>query len=39
LLRLLYGDAGIQSMRRVKRALDPEGKFARGVLFPFSESA
>jgi D-lactate dehydrogenase (cytochrome) len=39
LLRMLYGDAGIESMRRVKHALDPEGKFARGVLFPFSESA
>jgi D-lactate dehydrogenase (cytochrome) len=39
LLRLLYGDAGIESMRRVKRALDPEGKFACGVLFPFIESA
>ena len=39
LLRMLYGDAGIQSMRRVKHALDPEGKFARGVLFPFIESA
>lgn len=33
LLRMLYGDAGIESMRRVKRALDPEWKLARGVLF------
>jgi D-lactate dehydrogenase (cytochrome) len=39
LLRMLYGDAGITSMQRVKRTLDPEWKFARGVLFPFSESA
>jgi D-lactate dehydrogenase (cytochrome) len=39
LLRMLYGDAGIASMRQVKRALDPSGKLARGVLFPFSESA
>ena len=34
LLRELYGDAGIAEMRRVKRALDPEGKLAAGVLFP-----
>ncbi len=34
LLRMLYGDGGIDSMRRLKRALDPSGKFARGVLFP-----
>jgi D-lactate dehydrogenase (cytochrome) len=33
LLRQLYGDRGIGEMRRVKRALDPEGKLARGVLF------
>ncbi len=39
LLRMLYGDAGIRSMQRVKRTLDPEWKFARGVLFPFTESA
>ena len=33
LLRMLYGDAGIESMRAVKRALDPEWKLASGVLF------
>jgi D-lactate dehydrogenase (cytochrome) len=33
-LRELYGDDGIAGMRAVKRALDPEGKLARGVLFP-----
>lgn len=34
LLRELYGDAGIAAMRRVKRALDPRGVLAPGVLFP-----
>ncbi len=34
LLRLLLGDAGIDRMRAVKRALDPENKLAPGVLFP-----
>ena len=34
LLRLLHGDAGIEQMRAVKRALDPENKLAPGVLFP-----
>jgi D-lactate dehydrogenase (cytochrome) len=34
MLRDLYGDAGIEQMRAVKRALDPEWKFAPGVLFP-----
>ena len=34
LLRELYGDGGIEEMRAVKRALDPEWKFASGVLFP-----
>jgi len=33
-LRDLYGDEGVEQMRAVKRALDPEGKFAAGVLFP-----
>jgi len=33
LLQMLYGDTGIASMRRVKQALDPDCKFARGVLF------
>jgi D-lactate dehydrogenase (cytochrome) len=34
MLRDLYGDRGIEEMRAVKRALDPDGKFASGVLFP-----
>lgn len=34
LLRDLYGDRGIEEMRAVKRALDPEWKFSAGVLFP-----
>ena len=34
LLRLLHGEAGIEQMRAVKRALDPENKLAPGVLFP-----
>lgn len=29
----LYGERGIEEMRAVKRALDPEGKLAAGVLF------
>jgi D-lactate dehydrogenase (cytochrome) len=33
LLRDLYGEAGIEEMRAVKRALDPEWKLAPGVLF------
>jgi D-lactate dehydrogenase (cytochrome) len=33
LLRELYGAEGIEQMRAVKRALDPEWKLARGVLF------
>jgi D-lactate dehydrogenase (cytochrome) len=33
LLRELYGDAGIEQMRAVKRALDPTSKLASGVLF------
>ncbi len=33
LLRRLYGDAGLESMRAVKRALDPEGVLSPGVLF------
>jgi D-lactate dehydrogenase (cytochrome) len=33
LLRELYGDGGIASMRRVKSGLDPEWKLAPGVLF------
>ncbi len=34
LLRRLYGEAGVDQMRRVKAALDPAGKLAPGVLFP-----
>jgi D-lactate dehydrogenase (cytochrome) len=34
LLRELYGEEGIAGMRAVKRALDPAGKLAPGVLFP-----
>jgi D-lactate dehydrogenase (cytochrome) len=34
LLRELYGEEGIEQMRAVKRALDPEWKLAPGVLFP-----
>jgi D-lactate dehydrogenase (cytochrome) len=34
LLRQLYGEAGIEQMRAVKRALDPQGLLAPGVLFP-----
>jgi len=33
MLRELYGDSGIDEMRAVKRALDPDWKFAAGVLF------
>ena len=33
LLRELYGPEGIDQMRAVKRALDPEWKLAPGVLF------
>jgi D-lactate dehydrogenase (cytochrome) len=34
LLRGLYGEAGLDEMRAVKRALDPEWKLAPGVIFP-----
>lgn len=34
LLRALYGEDGINQMRSVKRALDPEWKLADGVIFP-----
>lgn len=34
LLRQLYGAAGIDQMRAVKDALDPEQKLAPGVMFP-----
>jgi FAD/FMN-containing dehydrogenase len=34
MLELLYGRKGIDEMRAVKRALDPEWTLAPGVLFP-----
>ena len=34
LLREMYGERGIEEMRAVKRALDPDWKLAPGVLFP-----
>jgi D-lactate dehydrogenase (cytochrome) len=34
LLRQLYGDAGVDEMRAVKRALDPGWKLSPGVIFP-----
>jgi D-lactate dehydrogenase (cytochrome) len=33
LLKQLYGEEGIEQMREVKRALDPEWKLAPGVIF------
>jgi D-lactate dehydrogenase (cytochrome) len=33
LLKEMYGEAGIEEMRAVKRAIDPEWKMAPGVLF------
>ncbi len=36
LLHLLYGNEGVEAMRRVKRALDPDGQFAPGVIFAAS---
>lgn len=38
LLRDLHGDDGLAAMRAVKRALDPEGRLAPGVLFPIDSS-
>ncbi|HBP16261.1 MAG TPA: FAD-binding oxidoreductase [Planctomycetes bacterium] len=35
LLRQLYGEEGLAQMRALKRALDPSGKLARGVVFPW----
>jgi D-lactate dehydrogenase (cytochrome) len=35
LLRQLYRDAGLAQMRALKQALDPQGKLARGVIFPW----
>jgi D-lactate dehydrogenase (cytochrome) len=34
LLRDLYGEEGIRSMRKIKAALDPDWRLAPGVLFP-----
>ena len=34
MLRELYGETGVESMRAVKRALDPGWKLSPGVLFP-----
>lgn len=34
MLRVLRGDRGIEEMRAVRRALDPQGRLAPGVLFP-----
>ncbi len=34
MLRRFLGDAAIGEMRAIKRALDPPGRFAPGVLFP-----
>ncbi len=34
LLLAMYGSEGIEEMRAIKRALDPEWKLAPGVLFP-----
>lgn len=34
LLRQLYGSAGIDAMRAIKRSLDPNGSLASGVIFP-----
>ena len=33
LLRMMYGEEGIDAMRRVKRAIDPDWKLSPGVLF------
>lgn len=33
ILRRFLGESAIETMRRIKRALDPEGRFAPGVLF------
>jgi FAD/FMN-containing dehydrogenase len=30
----MYGDEGVEQMRAIKAALDPDWKLAPGVLFP-----
>lgn len=35
LLRQLYGEEGLGEMRALKAALDPTGKLARDVIFPW----
>jgi D-lactate dehydrogenase (cytochrome) len=39
LLRRLYGEAGLEEMRRVKAVLDPSGKLSPGVIFLTSGEA
>jgi D-lactate dehydrogenase (cytochrome) len=39
ILRRFLGDKAIASMRQIKKALDPSGCLAPGVLFPANESA
>jgi D-lactate dehydrogenase (cytochrome) len=40
LLRELYGEAGVDEMRAVKQAIDPDWKLSPGVVFPrFSRTA
>jgi FAD/FMN-containing dehydrogenase len=39
MLRRFLGDAAIDEMRAIKRALDPPGRFAPGVLFPLASAA
>jgi D-lactate dehydrogenase (cytochrome) len=34
MLRRFLGDGAIDEMRRIRKALDPQGRFAPGVLFP-----
>jgi D-lactate dehydrogenase (cytochrome) len=36
LLGVLYGESGLNDMRRVKSSLDPEWKLSPGVIFPMS---
>ena len=39
LLRDLYGDAGVDQMRCVKAAFDPQGLLARDVIFPWRDAS